>query len=572
MASRHLLQCPELLGEIFSNLELASRPNDVDDTCATKIDREQREVRKTLTAAALSCRALTEHALVVLWRRLDSVQPLLSLLSEPKRQSSKPHLTTLQADITEQSWRRFQMHARRVRALHDKDWTGIHPSTWAFVGRWCGPEPLLPNLEELSVLPLSVQNPTSMIFMSPKLRSLSLALRFDKVAPGCGRLRKGDTVVVNMLFRQIMSIAPGIKTLSIKSNASDLPPTCFYRISDLKDIAVLHARDCVLDFAFLRWVGVRPSLHSLAATIDMEHLPPRPQDPEDEEYQEYDPFWGGFDEVKHLDIRGSPNHIHLFLAAAIPCELQVQTIEFETCAAPAAITRCIDTICNNATTGCPVLRELTLRYPDETYRDEAAGNSLQRSSLVDVIRPALGLRFLRKVTLDFHEIPSLADAGILQMIAAWPKLTALHIVPSGSSEQYRTHTKLTPSVLVALARECPRLVELTLPEVALRDVRETETDMPFVGQRALRKLRVYFRDWGRDHVLYTAALFIDRLFPCLDLSPSFEEEEDDGSYDGLSWEERGKEAEKTWRRVEEFLYAMQLGRRHRAALKDAEEP
>ena len=87
------------------------------------------------------------------------------------------------------------------------------------------------------------------------------------------------------------------------------------------------------------------------------------------------------------------------------------------------------------------------------------------------------------------------------------------------------------SEVVALARQCPRLTELTLPEVALRELREreagTDDDMPLVGQRKLRRLRVFFGDWtSRENMLYTAALFIDRLFPCLDLSPSFEQDDE----------------------------------------------
>ena len=104
MAACRLLQCPELLAEIFSHLELAANPNDVDDTHTAKIDLGHQELRKTLAAAALSCRALTEHALAILWRRLDSLLPLLSLLSKPNRRHPKTnltvsHLSTLRTQI-----------------------------------------------------------------------------------------------------------------------------------------------------------------------------------------------------------------------------------------------------------------------------------------------------------------------------------------------------------------------------------------------------------------------------------------------------------------------------------------
>ena len=416
-----------------------------------------------------------------------------------------------------------------------------------------------------------------MMFISPKLRSLSLALGFDELEVGCGWLRQGDTDVVNMLFRQIMSIAPGIRTLSIQNNVLGLPPTCLYRISDLKDLSALHARDCVLDFVFLRWLGGRPSLRTLSATIDMAELPPHPQDPEDEDYYDYSPFYG-YNRLEHLHVRGSPNDIHLFLDTAVPCNLKTHTVEFDACAAPAAITRCIETIWNNDRTRRSVLRSLTLIYPDEYYTDEDAGNTLQDASLVDVIRPALAIRRLRRVTLTFHEIPSLSDAGVLEMVVAWPKLTALHITPATATEglgRYRAGTKLSPALLVALARQCPRLAELTLPEIELGDGREMEKnlDMPVVGQRAMRRLRLLFCHWAaHEDVRYTAAVFLDRLFPCLDLHPSFEGEDEEGEEDGRSgwsWDERGREAEKAWRRIEEYLYAMQLGRRHRAVLKDA---
>ncbi|KAI1785840.1 hypothetical protein LXA43DRAFT_100192 [Ganoderma leucocontextum] len=70
MASVRLLQCPETLAEIFSHLEPGPGSR-IKHTHA--IELEHRELRRTLAAAARSSRALTEHALKVLWRRLGSV-------------------------------------------------------------------------------------------------------------------------------------------------------------------------------------------------------------------------------------------------------------------------------------------------------------------------------------------------------------------------------------------------------------------------------------------------------------------------------------------------------------------
>ncbi|KAM5545010.1 hypothetical protein V8D89_001121 [Ganoderma adspersum] len=303
----------------------------------------------------------------------------------------------------------------------------------------------------------------------------------------------------------------------------------------------------------------------------MTNLPsPRRVDSEDED-DEYDPFEGCFLTLKHLTVRGTPENIDLFLYNTTTCELETIALEFTSGANQELITRCIENIPDDALLARPVLRELAIKYPYESHYDDehASGNAgahtLRDASLPDVVGPALRIPFLRKVTLDFHNVPALTDAGMLQMIDAWPRLTALHITPPRERYQSR-HVKLTPAVLVAFAQRCPHLAELRLPEVPLHDV-PAERDMPLVGQRALRHLRVSFRDRGREHVLYNAALFIDRLFPCLVLDPAFAEEVEEPRDHGpfqISWELKdAREEEKTWRRIEEFLYVMQLGRRHR---------
>ncbi|PIL32777.1 hypothetical protein GSI_04894 [Ganoderma sinense ZZ0214-1] len=126
------------------------------------------------------------------------------------------------------------------------------------------------------------------MFISPKLRSLSLFVRYDESeSESGGWLLQEDREIVKTLFRQIVSTAPRIKTLSIESNVLELPPTCLSRIRDLEGLTALHAHNCVLDYALLRWLGGCPSLRTLSGTIDMAKVPPRPTDPTDEDYFDY---------------------------------------------------------------------------------------------------------------------------------------------------------------------------------------------------------------------------------------------------------------------------------------------
>ena len=476
----------------------------------------------------------------------------------------------LDINITPESWRRFQMHAQRVRVLHDKDWSTVHSSTWAFIARWCGADPLLPNLEELSGLPLNLRSPTTLMFISPKLRILSVLLTTDHDGRGRRPLVQGDPATVHVLLMQIASTAPGIASLTIANHLSLTSP-CYYALDAFENIEELDVRDCVLNFHLLWTLGTRP-LRSFAATVDMTDLPSPPTGSGDED-EEYDPFEGCFLTLKHLTVRETPENIDLFLYHTTTCALETIALEFTSGANQELVTRCIENIPDDALLARPsVLRSLAIKYPYESHYDDehpsgnAAAHTLRGASLPDVIRPALRIPSLRKVTLDFHNVPALTDAGILQMIDAWPRLTALHIAPP--QERYESrYVKLTPAVLVAFAQQCPRLSELTLPEVPLHDV-PAEKDMPLVGQRALRRLRVSFRDpdRGGESVLYKAALFIDRLFPCLALDPAFAEEVEEPRGHGAfktSWElKEAREEEKTWRRIEEFLYVMQLGRRH----------
>ena len=74
-----MLACHDILATIFDYL--APGRGGFSSSCRT--------FRKALASSALSCRVLGGHALDVLWRELDNVQPLLKLLPNYKLVGSR---------------------------------------------------------------------------------------------------------------------------------------------------------------------------------------------------------------------------------------------------------------------------------------------------------------------------------------------------------------------------------------------------------------------------------------------------------------------------------------------------
>ncbi|TFK73109.1 hypothetical protein BDN72DRAFT_246924 [Pluteus cervinus] len=81
-----------------------------------KDDRLFRESRSTLLAVALSCRRFKPPALRLLWRTMDSLDPLISLLPliVPAARGRRSYLA---AQITPETWTRFQTYQNWIHAL-----------------------------------------------------------------------------------------------------------------------------------------------------------------------------------------------------------------------------------------------------------------------------------------------------------------------------------------------------------------------------------------------------------------------------------------------------------------------
>ncbi|TFK73111.1 hypothetical protein BDN72DRAFT_876019 [Pluteus cervinus] len=77
-------------------------------------DKSTKESRATLLAVALSCRHFAPFALRILWRTMDSLDPLISLLPLVRAAGGLLHLAP---DVPQETWTKFEMRQQQIHAL-----------------------------------------------------------------------------------------------------------------------------------------------------------------------------------------------------------------------------------------------------------------------------------------------------------------------------------------------------------------------------------------------------------------------------------------------------------------------
>ncbi|PIL32329.1 hypothetical protein GSI_05575 [Ganoderma sinense ZZ0214-1] len=174
-------------------------------------------------------------------------------------------------------------------------------------------------------------------------------------------------------------------------------------------------------------------------------------------------------------------------------------------------------------------------------------------SLMEYVEPLMALRNMGSFRLVFmYTEPSICDGDILRIGAAWPRLTRLNV--DHHTTKYAQPDVAAPSLsaIVELARRCPALTFLVIPELDPRALPE-QSAVPALGH-ALRTLAI-------DNVLpplssqvfIDMATILDRVFPSLDLKKAL-----------LLVGPYGK----GWVDVLRLMEAMQLGRANGAMYAD----
>ncbi|PIL32338.1 hypothetical protein GSI_05584 [Ganoderma sinense ZZ0214-1] len=145
------------------------------------------------------------------------------------------------------------------------------------------------------------------------------------------------------------------------------------------------------------------------------------------------------------------------------------------------------------------------------------------SSLMDYAEPLMALRNMRSFHIYFRATdPSLCDDDILRIGAAWPRLASLRI--AHVTGEYSQPDVAAPSLsaIVELARRCPALTSLRLPELDSRDLPVPRQSAVSPLGHGLRYLKIDSvrppPPTSESHQVYMdMATVLDLVFPSIDL-------------------------------------------------------
>ncbi|RPD57350.1 hypothetical protein L227DRAFT_655508 [Lentinus tigrinus ALCF2SS1-6] len=506
------LACQDVVDHICESLAI---PSYLYQSC-WKSDRYKTS-KCTLARLARTCKAFSDPALRVLWRHLNHIHQLLRLLPEyvpPPGTFSQTYVPAseqaLSAVPNDDDWARLQSYAVRVRELKYWPSTRIDSASWRILSEKCSGGPLLPRLERLLCFDIAPHSDAvlSHLFFPLSLRYLSVT--FDAWYQRYQRKEH-----IEIMLRNIVSHASHLHYLSISSFQQMLcnQVKSLHPIQELHGIQSLSfASSYELDDVLLVHCKSSSTLRHLSCKIDTRGATKRPD------------IRGGFGSLESVSLFGSTEDIVWFFEAVCVDSLRDVAVTFDT-------KTDLDDLLHSTTKVLKIVSSSLRSFSLEINIDSSEALPLLKS-----IEPILDLPTIEKFTVQSRQ-PIVVSADDIMCIAnAWRDLRTLHI--------YHFSLESTPRlpgrILEDIALRCPRLESLKLPVLDFTDLppqtREPVLDHDLVDlhffPRSIddpedelsdvwpRNLDVIERDLHNIHtpsVWLNAALFVDRLFPRVDL-------------------------------------------------------
>ncbi|KAI0739569.1 hypothetical protein C8Q80DRAFT_1199395 [Daedaleopsis nitida] len=419
--------------------------------------------RAACASVARVCRNTNHVASRVLWRKLDGLCPLWTLLMPWTHKSYNDHMRAIidRAPFKEPVvWARFLAYAERVKHItiwHVQDNEGLLIETLFALNKNSA---ILSSLKTLSWIQ-HIHSSANPLLMAPRtLKSLSI---YPPSSPDPHERLK--TIVDGLT-----STFPSLRALCLNGfpgRAATL----------LKEIAGLRhgIRHLTLSPRGTCRCALIPSDWDLLSTsFSMSGLVVNVSG-----FKEDSPATIQLTTLRRLECAGSWKQISLLLASLRAPSLQSLVLaphEHDKPVASASLADCFQTISSSF----PRLRKLVLKRRNGPYRTlmhvGAPVGDVRRASFSDIFRPCLALRELEEISVRMLCLGgsiSFTDDDILSMAKAFPRLRHLEVTIQHVLSFQHLYS-LTALSLVHVARHCPRLVSFEVFSLDMRSLPDSE--------------------------------------------------------------------------------------------------
>ena len=430
--------------------------------------------------------------------------------------------------ILPKHWERFQVYAERIRIIssYPTESDSVHPSVWLFLAARCRGAPLIPRLRELEAYYLTLsETPPLALLLSPALRVLNL--RFALETADTDRLH-ATSHVASSLLQNLPFMAPNIENLTVRADF-DLGLKSLQSVECFTQLQLLFTPSTLaLDEHMLQVLSTIPALQDLSCWIDLSSSSTTAFGPH------------VFHQLTKLTVTGPSEYlVTVFLACQFPnlmC-INIHIIQRADELHPQHLFTALS--CN------PTL----LTSLEITFSHELA------SRLRSLIRfqPLLALPNITSFHLIFvHTELSLCDGDLTQFGTAWPQLATFKIEHRTRKYSQPELVRPTLSGIIDLARRCPSLATLHIPEMDARAIPELDA-VPALGHGLRIASIINIFSPISLEVYLEVATVLDRVFPVIDLDEV--------------WQRR-LPLGKGWMEVVSFLKAMRVGRANGEAYVD----
>ncbi|KAF9501829.1 hypothetical protein BDN71DRAFT_1460290 [Pleurotus eryngii] len=445
---------------------------------------------KDILTNACVCKKWSNVALDVLWKEVDDIHNLLSLLAPLEQKAGQGY--KFSRSIEPEDWKRFTRYAGRIRALvHNRERSKTRtctPNVFHEVSRTRISLDILPVLHTLE-WSRNIDLNFCVLFMHKTVKRFKFYLREEMVTPPNG---------LGAFFQAVMTRMPDLEVLDISSvlSVSDIEADMIKLLSGLPKLKEVILPLYYVSPSISGTLSQLPNLNVLGFQYDDE------QGRGDSQDVAAPPATLGEGAFPVLyDLALSMPFIHaseLFDQPFSPQNITMLFIDSALPESPSDIHNLLSVIVKN----CPLLINLSLNPHLSTTDNPPTDERLTYANM----RPVLTLPNLTSFDINHYYPIDLKYKDMEELARAWPNLETLML---NSDPVALDHPPaLSIAALIPFAEHCPNIRQLGLyMNAAEEDLPSSRDLVPF---KCLETLSV-----GLSHITdhENVALFLSHLIP-----------------------------------------------------------